>query len=127
MLKKLTPNLMVEDVNETVQFYQEVLDFELVMTVPENGQFDWAMMKRRDVALMFQARASLTKEIPALEGIKIGGSLTFYIDMEGLNEFYARIKSKVRIVQDLHSTFYGTQEFSIQDCNGFILAFAERV
>jgi catechol 2,3-dioxygenase-like lactoylglutathione lyase family enzyme len=39
-LKKLTPNLMVEDVNRTVAFYQEVLGFELLTSVPEEGQLD---------------------------------------------------------------------------------------
>ena len=40
-LKKLTPNLMVEDVNETVTFYQDVLGFALLASVPEEGQFNW--------------------------------------------------------------------------------------
>jgi len=48
-LKKLTPNLMVEDVNRTTAFYRDVLGFELLATQPESGQFDWAMMKRNDV------------------------------------------------------------------------------
>lgn len=38
MLKRLTPNLIVEDLSRTVEFYQSILDFELVMTVPEEGR-----------------------------------------------------------------------------------------
>jgi len=37
-LEKLAPNLTVEDVNRTVEFYQEVLEFEFVMGVIEEIQ-----------------------------------------------------------------------------------------
>jgi len=37
-LNKLTPNLMVEDVNRTVEFYHDVLGFEFVVGVIEELQ-----------------------------------------------------------------------------------------
>ena len=101
------------------------MSFELGQTVPETGQFVWASMKSGAVEIMFQSRSSLTGEIPALEDREIGGSLTFYIQMEGVEDLYARIKDSVTILQDLHTTFYGMKEFSMLDCNGYILAFAE--
>ncbi|OYT63392.1 glyoxalase, partial [Methanosarcinales archaeon ex4484_138] len=66
-LNKLAPNLMVEDVNRTVEFYQEVLGFEFVMGVIEEVQeiltsyqgdrlLDYAMVKCGDVEMMFQAK-----------------------------------------------------------------------
>ena len=45
-LKKLTPNLMVEHVNDTVTFYKDVLGFTLLASVPEEGEFNWAMRWR---------------------------------------------------------------------------------
>ena len=124
-LKKLTPNIMVEDVNRTTTFYKEILGFELLASVPEEGQFAWAMMKRDGVEMMFQARVSLEEEIPALKQREIGGALTFYIEVEDVKGLYTRLKESVTIVQDMHTTFYGAQEFAIQDCNGLILSFAE--
>ncbi|NIR52325.1 bleomycin resistance family protein, partial [candidate division KSB1 bacterium] len=35
--RSLTPNVMVEDVNETVEYYKDKLGFELIMSVPEEG------------------------------------------------------------------------------------------
>jgi uncharacterized glyoxalase superfamily protein PhnB len=127
MLKKLTPNLMVEDVNRTIAFYTEVLGFETVATVPEAGQLDWAWMQRDDVQVMFQARASLDEEIPALKDVPIGASQTFYIEVTGVQELYAQLTDKVEIVADLHTTFYGTSEFAFRDLNGYILSFSEAV
>ena len=127
MLNKLTPNLMVEDVNTTLDFYRGVLGFEAVATVPEEGQFDWAMLRRDGVEVMLQTRASLGGEIPALQGVPIGGSLTFYVDVTDLAPLYDTLKGKVEIVSDLHTTFYGAREFYVKDCNGYILGFSETV
>lgn len=124
-LKKLTPNLMAEDVNRTIQFYKDTLGFELLVSVPAEGQFDWAMMKRDGVEIMFQSRASLGGEVPVLLQKTIGGSLTFYMDIEGIEELYAALNGKVIIAQEMHTAFYGAQEFAIQDINGYILTFAE--
>lgn len=124
-LSKLTPNMMVENVAETVDFYRDVLGFDLIMAVPEGNPVDWALMQRDEVEVMFQARASLTDELPLFAGRPIGGALTFYIDMQGVEALYEQIRAQVRVVQDLQTTFYGKREFAIQDCNGFILTFAE--
>lgn len=127
MLKKLTPNLMVEDVQQTLAFYKEVLGFAVITTVPEQAPFDFAIVQREQVALMFQSRASLSDNVPALTGSPIGASQTFYIEVEDLLALYEQLRGKVEIVVDLHKTFYGTQEFYFRDCNGYILSFSEAV
>lgn len=135
MYKKLTTNMMVEDINRTVDFYSDVLGFEFVMGVPEDSQeivttmqkgqaLGFAIMKCGDIEMMFQAKKSLTEEIPEFSAMEIGGSLTFYIDVEDVKGLYAELKDKVTIIKDMKTTFYGKQEFYIRDCNGYILTFA---
>ncbi len=128
-LKKLTPNLMVEDVNRTVEFYRDVLGFEVQVTVPDGGPaagpLDWAMLTRGGVTLMFQSRASLAGEIPALADTPIGGAVTFYTEVEGVEALHAQLGGRVEIVQPLHDTFYGTREFCFRDCNGYLISFSE--
>jgi uncharacterized glyoxalase superfamily protein PhnB len=125
MLNKLTPNLMVEDVARTLAFYADVLGFETVMTLPETAPYDFAIARRDHVELMFQSRQSLSENVPALAGAPIGASQTFYIEVTGLRELYESLQGKVEIVVDLHTTFYGTQEFYLRDFNGYILSFSE--
>jgi len=89
-LEKLAPNLMVEDVNRIVEFYQEVLEFEFVRGVIEEIQEivtswqkdrlrDYAMMKCGDVEIMFQAKRSMTEALPVLRDKEIGGTFTLYL------------------------------------------------
>lgn len=124
-MNSLTPNLMVEDVNKTVEYYQKVLGFELVMTVPNEGVYNWAMMKRGNVEIMFQERNNIIDEYPVLKDKTPGGGLTFFTRVGNVEELYKELKDKVEIVLDLHKTFYGSKEFAIKDINGFVFTFAE--
>jgi uncharacterized glyoxalase superfamily protein PhnB len=125
ILKKLTPNLMVEDVQQTLTFYSDILGFEVLTTLPDQLPFDFAIMKRDQVELMFQSRPSLSENVPALTGQSLGASQTFYIEVAGITELYEDLRDKVEIVVDLHTTFYNTREFYFRDLNGYILSFAE--
>jgi lactoylglutathione lyase len=125
MLKKLTPNFMVEDVRKTIEFYQEVLGFSVITTVDNEDEIGFAIMQREQVELMFQSRKSLSENVPALSGSSIGASQTLYIEVSGIEALYEALRDKVDIVVDMHSTFYGTNEFYFKDINGYILSFSE--
>jgi len=131
-MKKITPNIMVADVNATVDYYKNNLGFEAVMVVDEekgdgaSGKpLVWAMIKKDDVEIMLQREDSLIEELPELKGLKIGGTFTLYISMQDVKSFYDKIKDKVGIIKDMHKTFYGADEFVIKDLNGYIIYFAE--
>ncbi|MCG9479508.1 MAG: VOC family protein [Actinomycetia bacterium] len=126
MFKRLIPNLMVEDVNKTIKFYQETLGcFELVRTFPEKGRFDWAMMRCEGADIMFQSRESLSNKIPQFKQMKMGGSMVIYIETEGVKELYSWLTGKAEIVKELHQTSWGRKEFFIKDCNGYTIVFAQ--
>jgi len=117
---------MVSDVEETIEYYTDILGFTLLMTVPEKGKLDWAMVKRNDVVLMFQSIRSLKSSMPRLQGEKPGGGLTFYIKVDRITELHEELfDNNVEIISDLESTFYDTIEFSIVDLNGYVLTFSE--
>jgi len=125
-MKFVTPELVVEDVNATMAFYCDVLGFESVITVPEEGILDWALLKKGNVQLMFEAQRSIIKELPAFKDMPIGGSLLLYIDVDEVQKFYEQIKQQVDVLREPHGTFYGAREFAIRDINGYVLLFAER-
>ena len=124
-LKSLTPNLMVKDVNKTLDFYTNVLGFELLQTVPEKGTFDWGFVKSGNVMLMFQKDTSIKAEYKELENYEKGGALTLYIQVEELQKWHETIKDKTNVINPMHKTFYGANEFAIMDINGFILTFSD--
>ena len=122
-MDSISPNIFVKNIDETIKFYQH-LGFKVVMTVPEQGDFVWAMMTCGNVTFMFQTFDSLGSELPFISR-QNGGSLLLYIQTKEIRSFHNKIKDKVNVVKGLEKTFYGAIEFSIQDINGYILTFAE--
>jgi len=128
MLKKLTPNIMVEDVSKTVDFYKNMLVcFELVDYESIKGKLQWALLRCGDVQIMFESKESMVNSIPMLRDGNSVGAVTIYIELEGIKELYKMVKDKVSVVVGLHDTTYGMREFLIQDCNGLVITFAEWV
>ncbi len=124
-LESLTPNIMVKDVNATLNYYIHKLDFKLIDVNPESGQYEWGYVMFDNVGFMFQEEKSLKNEYKELEPLNIGGSLTFYIRVKNIHTYYREISNKVTVVKSMNKTFYGTNEFAIIDINGFILTFSE--
>lgn len=124
-LDSLTPNIMVADVNATLDFYTKTLNFELLDTNPESGVFEWGYVKSGSVGLMFQAIPSLQAEYKELENRPLSSTLTLYIRVTKIDELYASLPESVNIIKPINTTFYGMREFALMDPNGYILTFSE--
>ncbi len=122
-MESLAPNIFVNDINKTIEFYT-ALGFNLITTVPEQGDYDWAMMSSGNVTFMFQTFKNLEDKLPEISR-KDGGSLLLYIKVIQIREYFEKIKDQVTLLRGLEKTFYGATEFSIMDNNGYVLTFAE--
>ena len=122
-MESLSPNIFVKDINATIAFYK-VLGFELAMTVPEKGDYVWAMMTCGNVSFMFQTFSNLADALPEISRHD-GGSLLLYVKLKNIRTFFDSVKDRVTVIRGLEKTFYGATEFSIKDINGYVLTFAE--
>ncbi|HEV7230453.1 MAG TPA: glyoxalase [Bacteroidia bacterium] len=125
-MESLSPNIFVKDINRTIEFDTN-LGFRLEMTVPpavESKPFDWAMLSCGKVTFMFQTFESLGKNLPDISRSP-GGSLLLYIKVKGILELFKKMEGTPSLLTPLEKTFYGATEFSIKDCNGYVLTFAE--
>ena len=137
-VNKLTPNLEVKDIESTVTFYQSVLGFTLVMAVPStqdamdesfisDKDYVYALVKKDNVELMFQRTDSFKQDVVLARGLPIGASVSFYMEVNGLDDFFVSIKDKVDVFTAPEMAWYGMREFYLKDINGYILGFAEKV
>ncbi|WP_207513806.1 hypothetical protein [Longitalea luteola] len=136
-ITKLTPNFEVTDVIQTVAYYEEHFGFKLVMCVPESQDgveqsfakdksYVYAMMQKDSVEIFFQRSDTFKEDVVFSQGLSIGASVSFYMDITGIKEFHQKMKAKNLQVTDLKTTWYGMHEFYLKDPNGYILGFAEK-
>lgn len=127
-LETLTPNLMVDDINQTINYYHGVLSFTtLDKMANDKGELIWARLKKGDVEIMFQQEDSLKAELPEIRKESIGGGFTLYITITGVDEFYEYLYTTADVVAQLKNKLYGMREFTIRDINGYYLTFAEPI
>jgi uncharacterized glyoxalase superfamily protein PhnB len=125
---KLTPNLVVANVERSLAFYVETLGFSRGMTVPDQSPFVFASVTSGPVEIFFNDAAAAIKEYPAFAGRPIGATGTLFIEMEGgVDALHDRLKPTVKIVMPIVTQFYGTREFAIEDPDGYVITFAQRV
>ncbi len=136
-VNKLTPNFEVKNIRETVGFYESVLGFSLAMAVSEsqegieqaftNGkEYVYALVSKDNVEMMFQRTDNFKEDVSLAKNLSLGASVSFYMEINGIDDFYEQIKSKNIKATDLKTTWYGMREFYITDNNGYILGFAEK-
>jgi len=124
--KKLTPNLLVSNVERSLAFYVDTLGFERGMTVPDTSPFVFAAVTSEPVEIFLNDAATAVKEYPAFAGKPIGATGTLYIEVDGVDALHDRIKSTVKVVMPIATQFYGMREFAIEDPDGYVLTFGER-
>ena len=125
--KKLTPNLVVGNVERSLAFYVDTLGFERGITMPEQSPFVFASVISGPIEIFFNDTAAAVKEYPAFEGKPIGATGTLFIEMDGVDALHDRLKPSVNVVMPIVTQFYGMREFAVTDPDGHILTFAERV
>lgn len=124
-LKKLTPNLVVSNVDRSVAFYRDLLGFTLGATVPDASPYVFAIVQSGGVEIFLNAPGPAIAEYPAFDGRPIGGTLTLYIEVHGIKALYETLRPRVPIVSPLEKKFYGVTEFVIQDPDGYLITFGE--
>jgi catechol 2,3-dioxygenase-like lactoylglutathione lyase family enzyme len=125
--KKLTPNLIVSNVEKSLSFYETTLGFARGMTVPEQSPFVFASVTSGPIEIFFNDRSTVSKESPQMGGLALGGGNTMFIEITGIDAYHDQIKDGVKIVLPIVTQWYGMREFAIVDPDGYVITFAEPV
>jgi uncharacterized glyoxalase superfamily protein PhnB len=136
-ISKLSPNFEVRDIRKSVEFYIQHFGFKLIMAVPESQdgvdnvihsdkEYVYAMIQQDAVEIMLQRSDTFKTDVPFSSGMKIGATVSFYMEVEGIQNLHQSLKNEKLEITELQKTWYGMQEFYVKDLDGYILAFAEK-
>ena len=127
-LQKLTPNLIVRDVAASMEYYCRVLGFQRGQTVPEQPPYVFGIVTHGNVEIFFNDQKGVAAERPDLAKRPIGGALTLYIEVEGIEELLKTVQQHgAKITMPMKEQFYGMKEFGMEDPEGWEITFAERM
>ncbi|MGA2236551.1 MAG: VOC family protein [Terriglobales bacterium] len=125
-IKKLTPNLVVRNVEASLKFYQEILGLEKAINVPEQSPYVFASVSNGSVEIFFNDQKTVAAEYPKL-ATKIGASLTLYMEVDSLQSVLDRVqKAGAKISMPVTDQFYGMKEFAFEDVDGYTITIAQK-
>lgn len=108
------PVLHCPSIDDTLAFYQQLLQFVLVNKRESEGKLVWAHLMHSDTTLMLQAiEAQNSEPAPALQS-----NISLYFFVDNIKELHHLIKAKNYPVSMIETRDYQMQEFSLCDPEG---------
>jgi len=116
------PVLNCQSMQETLAFYQQLLQFVVVNKRETDGELHWVHIMHGDTTLMLQS--SEQQNSASGQAQKPNINLYFYVNnIKDLNHY---IKAKYNDVSDIKTTDYQMQEFSLTDPEGNIVTVGQK-
>jgi len=122
-MKSIVANLIVESIESCLPLYIERLGFEKTVEVPHEDKLGFVILKRGEVELMMQSRASVAGDIAGVADDAFRAAL--YIEVEALAPIRKALDGWPRVVPE-RTTFYGAREIIVRDPAGNLIVFASR-
>ncbi len=104
--------LRCSDIEQTREYYESVLGFVVAFTA-ENT----ITVTKSGARLVFTSQDLWSR--PA------GFSGTIYITLADVDEYFSCVAGKASVAWPLQVMSYGSREFAVTDCNGYLIAFRQ--
>lgn len=117
-LVHMSPIIFTQAVKETVDFYHDVLGFELT-GLDDTESF--ASLQKDDVSLMI---SNPFPQIPFDEPFFSG---SFYFFTEEVEEMWEQCRNSAQVAYPIQNLSHGMREFAIYDNNGYRLIFGQEL
>jgi len=125
MMKKATPILFVENVQNSVDFFTQKLGFTKTIEVPYAHGLQFAAVTSGDVEIMFQAGDAPDETFSQAELTARVGTGMIYFAVDDFDAIVNAV-SGAEIVKAAHETAYGAREIYIREPGGNVLGFAKQ-
>jgi uncharacterized glyoxalase superfamily protein PhnB len=121
-MKKLTPVIVVDAIEPCLPFWTERLGFEVTVTVPHDGHLGFAILVKDNVEVMYQSKASVAADVPAVAP-RVGGAPVLFIEVEDVDAV-EKATEGVEVLVPRRKTFYGMDEIFVVAPCGTVVGFA---
>ena len=123
-VRKLSPVLIVDAVEPCLPFWTERLGFAVTVQVPDGDALGFAILEKDGVEVMYQSRASVAADVPALADARPGTGL--FIEVSDVAAVEGAMAG-AEIVVPRRQTFYGMDEIGVREPGGHVVMFAQPI
>ena len=126
-VKRITPVLLVKEIEPLMPFWVDHLGFTKSIEVPDGNKLGFVAFQKGAAEVMYQTYSSVEKDAPsAMSAEARKGPSYLYMEVDNLDAVLAAMKG-AKIVMPVRTAFYGMREFAVQDPGGHFITFAQPV
>jgi uncharacterized glyoxalase superfamily protein PhnB len=122
-INKITPILLVDEIEPCLPFWIEKLGFEKTAEVPHEDRIGFVILQNNGTELMYQTFASVLADAPHVAETPARGSILF-IEVGDIDATEKAVAGH-EIVVPRRKTFYGADELFVREPGGNIVGFAQ--
>jgi uncharacterized glyoxalase superfamily protein PhnB len=124
-VKKITPVLLVNEIEPVLPFWVDRLGFTKTIEVPDGNKLAFVAFQKGSVEVMYQTYASVEHDAPpAMAAAARKGPTYLYMEVDNLDATLAAMKNVQKVMPE-RTAFYGMREFAVQDPGGHFITFAQ--
>jgi uncharacterized glyoxalase superfamily protein PhnB len=106
-IKRITPVLLVKEIEPLLPFWVDRLGFSKTIEVPDGNKLAFVTFQKGPVEVMYQTYASVEKDAPKEVAATAGKGPTYlYLEVDDLDAVIAAMKA-VKLVMPVRTAFYG--------------------
>lgn len=125
-VKRITPVLLVSEIEPQIPFWVGRLGFTKTMEVPDGSRLAFIAFQKGSTEVMYQTYASVEKDAPiAMAGAARKGPTYLYMEVDNLDAVLAAMKDVPKVMPE-RTAFYGMREFAVADPAGHFITFAQQ-
>jgi len=126
-VKRITPVLLVNEIEPILPFWIDRLGFTKAIEVPDGSKIVFVAFQKGSAEVMYQTYASVEKDAPpSMAAAARKGPTYLYLEVDDLDAVLAAMKDVKKVMPE-RTAFYGMREFAVQDSGGHFITFAQRV
>src|ERR1700677_256409 len=114
---KITPVLMVEEIEKSLPFWIDRMGFAKTVDVPEGDRLGFVILVRDGAELMLQTIESVRKDTPQFVPQAQSYNVGIFIEAEDLDDILKRLEGYPPALPE-RTTFYGMREIGVREPNG---------
>jgi uncharacterized glyoxalase superfamily protein PhnB len=119
---KLEPMIYTTNLEESIQFYRDILGFEVEEYYPDKENPTWVCIRIGDDRLGIGKTFSYIHHKLHPRGVD-GSGVQFYIRVADVDRLYDKYHDKIEIIDDIENKPWGDREFTFKDPNGYLISF----
>jgi len=117
---KLTPILLVEEIEPCLAFWVDRLGFQKISETREGGRLQFVTVQKGQVEIMYQTKQSREADLPGLAELSRPSSTILRCEVENLED-YEHLLEGVELLIPMRETSYGSAEFLIREPAGNVI------